>query len=74
MLLIKFIILSFFMLGIKGDCPDGFFHAGNSCYLISPDEMTEAAAQEVNIIGFFLRPAFCIVLHSVLLGARRLLD
>ena len=50
MILFKFIILSFFVLGIKGDCPDGFFHAGNACYLISPDEMTEAAAQEVNII------------------------
>ena len=49
MILVKFIILSFFVLGIKGDCPDGFFHAGNACYLISPDEMTEAAAQEVNI-------------------------
>merc|ERR1711994_211610 len=46
MILFKFIILSFFVLGIKGDCPDGFFHAGNACYLISPDEMTEAAAQE----------------------------
>ena len=77
MILFKFIILSFFVLGIKGDCPDGFFHAGNACYLISPDEMTEAAAQEVNIMGFFLRPAFCkitYVLHSVLLGARGLLD
>ena len=76
MILVKFIILSFFVLGIKGDCPDGFFHAGNACYLISPDEMTEAAAQEV-IIGFFLRPAFCkitYVIYSVLLGARGILD
>ena len=76
MILVKFIILSFFVLGIKGDCPDGFFHAGNACYLISPDEMTEAAAQEVNISNggphFARLPRY--VLHSVLLGARGLLD
>ena len=65
MILFKFVILSFFVLGIKGDCPDGFFHAGNSCYLISPDEMTEAAAQEVNIVEFSLHSEACILQENL---------
>ena len=45
----NFIVLSFFVLGIQGDCPDGYFHAGNSCYLTSMDHMSQAAAQEVSL-------------------------
>ena len=45
----NFIVLSFFVLGIHGDCPDGYFHAGDSCYSYSVDTMSQAAAQEVSI-------------------------
>ena len=44
-----FLVLSFFVLGIHGDCPDGYFHAGDSCYSYSVDTMSQAAAQEVSI-------------------------